>query len=162
MFPVEVGGLEPQAFYPTSGAKAGVAGHQGQNSLQSMSRQVARVAQRAADVLMVDSSVDECDHAAEAGGEALWPQMPVEELLQLIGGFTGEFGYPDVVGVYESAFDDARGNAEEAQFFVADDMGDNVFDGPAGAETLGLPILRCQGLQVSGEVLSLLVSEVNQ
>src|SRR5260370_37088673 len=97
-----------------------------------------------ADVLVVDSSVNERNHAAKTSGKSSWTEMPAEELHQLVRGHWCELLDANFVGMHDSTFCETLNQAEGGQLFVADHMCNDVLHRPAVAQARRVPLLRCQ------------------
>jgi hypothetical protein len=103
-------------------------------------------------VLVVDRAVHERDHSAETRGEPLRLEVIAEKLKQLSRAQCPELVDAHLVGAHDPAFRESLQQPHGAQFFVADHVCGDVFDGPPGTKAGRVPLLRCQGGQEIGEV----------
>lgn len=81
VLPCHIGRRQSESADATPGAQTWISGHQRQNPFQAINRHRARMSECATNVLMMDGPINEGDHAAEAGGQALRTQMPTQEVL---------------------------------------------------------------------------------
>ena len=149
-----VGGDQPD---PADTPQAGdVGGDQGgmQRGPQPFRRDGPRLAERAADVLVVDERLDQAGSAAQRGGLPAGLQIAGEQFQQLLGGVLGVSGERGVVDAAGPEPGPGRDGEERAgvEVVVADDVGYHVAYSPPGAQGRRLPLLRCQGGKERGEI----------
>jgi hypothetical protein len=84
VLPSDVRCPESQSTYATSRAQTRVSRHQRQNPFQAINGHGARMPECPTDVLVVDGSIDERNHAAETGGQPTRLKVTAKEVNQLL------------------------------------------------------------------------------
>lgn len=152
MAPVEVGGLKPytsgQASSRQLGAQQGVVQH----AAQPLSRDLAWLAQRAADVLMVDRDIEQGEPAAERRGQPRGAQMSPQPGEELCGVQRCEFVNTHLVDVSKPGLDGTVEHAQQTDVIEAHDVRDHVPYPPALTQRVRLPLLRLQFRQEVGKI----------
>ena len=89
--------------------------------------------QRTTDVLLMHHAIEECDHAAEAGGQSARLDMVADQSNKFFGPAFGVVGYSNGVDPIDnqSASEKSDGQTERRELVIADGVGDDVTHAPS-------------------------------
>jgi len=132
-----------------------------QHNPKTISRDLARPAQGAADVLMMDGDIKQGKSAPEGSGQPSWPQPVPQPLQQLLNTQRREFVHADLVDIAEPGADRTPQHAEQSDVIETHHVRDLVPYPPSLTQRRQLPLLRSQRRQKLGKISTLLSGHLN-